>query len=118
MREKMRRHQSRRDPDAFNLKADAGGIIDIEFIVQYLVLRYAHAQPALTRWSDNVRILEMMAQHGVMEEDEANALTRAYITLRDELHRLALQERSGRVSQALFRAEREQVERSWKNWLG
>ncbi|RAT14763.1 MULTISPECIES: bifunctional [glutamate--ammonia ligase]-adenylyl-L-tyrosine phosphorylase/[glutamate--ammonia-ligase] adenylyltransferase [Lonsdalea] len=118
MREKMRRHQSRRDPDAFNLKTDAGGIIDIEFIVQYLVLRYAHAQPTLTRWSDNVRILEMMAQHGVMEEDEANALTRAYVTLRDELHRLALQECSGRVSQALFSAEREQVERSWQNWLG
>ncbi|MFP1882636.1 bifunctional [glutamate--ammonia ligase]-adenylyl-L-tyrosine phosphorylase/[glutamate--ammonia-ligase] adenylyltransferase [Lonsdalea quercina] len=118
MREKMRRHQSHRDPDAFNLKTDAGGIIDIEFIVQYLVLRYAHAQPALTRWSDNVRILEMMAKHGVMEEDEANALTRAYITLRDELHRLALQARSSRVSRAHFIAEREQVEGSWKNWLG
>jgi glutamate-ammonia-ligase adenylyltransferase len=42
------------------------------------VLRYAHEKPKLTRWSDNVRILELLAQNGIMEEQEAQALTRAY----------------------------------------
>jgi glutamate-ammonia-ligase adenylyltransferase len=78
---------------------------DIEFITQYLVLRYAHDKPKLTRWSDNVRILELLAQNDIMDEQEAQALTRAYTTLRDELHHLALQELPGHVALDCF-AER------------
>lgn len=118
MREKMRQHLANKDPALFDLKTDAGGITDIEFIVQYLVLRYAAQAPGLTRWSDNVRILELMAQYGVMEEREAEALKLAYITLRDELHHLALQEQSGRVGSERFAPERRQVRTSWERWLG
>lgn len=57
MREKMRNHLGSKQRDIFDIKADAGGITDIEFIAQYLVLRYAASEPRLTRWSDNVRIL-------------------------------------------------------------
>lgn len=98
MREKMRAHLGNKHRDRFDIKADEGGITDIEFITQYLVLRYAHEKPKLTRWSDNVRILELLAQNDIMEEQEAMALTRAYTTLRDELHHLALQELPGHVS--------------------
>jgi glutamate-ammonia-ligase adenylyltransferase len=42
-----------------------------------------------------VRILELLAQNDIMDEQEAQALTRAYTTLRDELHHLALQEQPG-----------------------
>ncbi|WP_425428579.1 bifunctional [glutamate--ammonia ligase]-adenylyl-L-tyrosine phosphorylase/[glutamate--ammonia-ligase] adenylyltransferase [Brenneria roseae] len=118
MREKMRQHLANKDSSLFDLKTDAGGITDIEFIVQYLVLRYAAHEPRLTRWSDNVRILDLMAQYGVMEEREASALKLAYVTLRNELHHLALQELSGRVSQNRFVAERQQVQQSWNKWLG
>ncbi|KAA9002505.1 bifunctional [glutamate--ammonia ligase]-adenylyl-L-tyrosine phosphorylase/[glutamate--ammonia-ligase] adenylyltransferase [Affinibrenneria salicis] len=118
MRVKMRQHLANKDPALFDLKTDEGGITDIEFIAQYLVLRYAAQEAKLTRWSDNVRILELMAQYGVMEEQEAQALKLAYITLRDELHHLALQERSAKVGREHFRAEREQVRLSWKKWLG
>lgn len=78
MREKMRAHLGNKHRDRFDIKADEGGITDIEFITQYLVLRYAHEKPKLTRWSDNVRILELLAQNDIMEEQEAMALTRAY----------------------------------------
>lgn len=50
------------------------------------MLLHAHDKPKLTRWSDNVRILELLAQNDIMDEQEAQALTRAYTTLRDELH--------------------------------
>lgn len=80
MREKMRQHLANKDHALFDLKTDEGGITDIEFIVQYLVLRYAAQEPRLTRWSDNVLILELMAQCGVMDEVEARALTLAYIS--------------------------------------
>ncbi len=92
MREKMRAHLGNKHADRFDIKADAGGITDIEFLTQYLVLRYASDKPKLTRWSDNVRILELLAQNDIMDEEEARALTHAYTTLRDALHHLALQE--------------------------
>lgn len=117
MREKMRAHLGGKQRDRFDIKVDAGGITDIEFITQYLVLRYAHVKPKLTRWSDNVRILELLAQNDIMDEDEARALTHAYTTLRDALHHLALQELPGNVSQESFAQERQQVSASWQKWL-
>ncbi|HGY2354149.1 TPA: bifunctional [glutamate--ammonia ligase]-adenylyl-L-tyrosine phosphorylase/[glutamate--ammonia-ligase] adenylyltransferase [Citrobacter farmeri] len=117
MREKMRTHLGNKHRDRFDIKADEGGITDIEFITQYLVLRYAHDKPKLTRWSDNVRILELLAQNDIMDEQEAMALTHAYTTLRDELHHLALQEQPGHVAQTCFEAERTQVGASWQKWL-
>jgi glutamate-ammonia-ligase adenylyltransferase len=117
MREKMRAHLGNKQKDRFDLKTDEGGITDIEFIAQYLVLRYAHDKPKLTRWSDNVRILEGLAQNGIIEEQEALALTHAYTTLRDELHHLALQELPGNVPLSCFVAERELIKTSWVKWL-
>ncbi|EIQ80250.1 glutamate-ammonia ligase adenylyltransferase family protein [Shigella flexneri 1235-66] len=117
MREKMRAHLGNKHRDRFDIKADEGGITDIEFITQYLVLRYAHEKPKLTCWSDNVRILELLAQNDIMDEQEALALTRAYTTLRDELHHLALQELPGHVAPELFSAERTLVRDSWQKWL-
>lgn len=118
MREKMRNHLGSKQRELFDIKADEGGITDIEFIAQYLVLGYASAEPRLTRWSDNVRIFELMANYDIMPEEEARALTQAYVTMRDEIHHLALQEHSGKVGSELFAAEREQVRASWAKWLG
>ena len=117
MREKMRAHLGNKHRDRFDIKADEGGITDIEFITQYLVLRDAHSKPKLTRWSDNVRILELLAQNDIMDEQEALALTRAYTTLRDELHHLALQEQPGHLPLDCFNAERELVRACWQKWL-
>ena len=117
MREKMRAHLGNKHRDRFDIKTDEGGITDIEFITQYLVLRDAHAKPKLTRWSDNVRILELLAQNDIMDEQEALALTRAYTTLRDELHHLALQEQPGHLPLDCFNAERELVRACWQKWL-
>ncbi len=117
MREKMRTHLGNKHRDRFDIKADEGGITDIEFITQYLVLRDAHSKPKLTRWSDNVRILELLAQNDIMDEHEAQALTRAYTTLRDELHHLALQEQPGHLPLDCFNAERELVRACWQKWL-
>ncbi|ECC8731312.1 bifunctional [glutamate--ammonia ligase]-adenylyl-L-tyrosine phosphorylase/[glutamate--ammonia-ligase] adenylyltransferase [Salmonella bongori] len=117
MREKMRAHLGNKHRDRFDIKADEGGITDIEFIAQYLVLRYAHENPKLTRWSDNVRILALLAQNGIMDEHETQALTVAYTTLRDELHHLALQELPGHVAQTCFSKARALVQASWRKWL-
>ena len=117
MREKMRQHLSNKHKGRWDIKADEGGITDIEFIAQYLVLGYAAEQPALTRWSDNVRIFELMAQYDLMPEAEAQALTKAYVTLRDALHHRALQSLPGHVEPETYSAERQTVVQSWQRWL-
>lgn len=117
MRLKMHQHLGSHQANEFDLKADPGGITDIEFIAQYLVLRFAKENNVLTRWSDNVRIFELMAQYSFMPEDEANALTQAYVTMRNELHHLALQSLPSRVEMTQFTQQREQVLASWQKWL-
>ncbi|WP_072550305.1 MULTISPECIES: bifunctional [glutamate--ammonia ligase]-adenylyl-L-tyrosine phosphorylase/[glutamate--ammonia-ligase] adenylyltransferase [Candidatus Fukatsuia] len=117
MREKMRHHLGDKQPDLFDIKADTGGIIDIEFIAQYLVLRHAAAQPDLANWSDNVRIFACMVDFGIMAQSEAAALTAAYIGMRDRIHRLVLQELPGIVAANDFHSERRQVMASWCKWL-
>ncbi len=64
-----------------------------------------------------MRIFELMAQYGFMPEDEANALTLAYVTMRNELHHLALQSLPSRVEISQFSQQREQVLASWQKWL-
>lgn len=118
MREKMYSHLASKQRDQFNIKTDPGGITDIEFIAQYLVLAYAHQTPALTRWSDNVRIFALMAQHNIMLPAEAEVLTQAYVTMRNMTHQLALQERPAVVDNSMFVHERKQVHNSWQRWLG
>ncbi|OTA17587.1 glutamine-synthetase adenylyltransferase [Xenorhabdus vietnamensis] len=117
MREKMYRHLGSNQQDQFDIKADPGGITDIEFIAQYQVLRYAPENAKLTRWSDNVRIFELMANYNIMDEQESMALTQAYITMRDELHHLALQALSSRVSVGHFSQQQALVRDSWQKWL-
>lgn len=118
MRTKMREHLAGKNSEMFDIKADEGGITDIEFMAQYLVLRHAATIPELTRWSDNVRIFELMARYGIINQEQASALTQAYITLRDEIHHLALQDLPGRVATDGFLTERALITRYWQQWLG
>ncbi|MCX8957923.1 bifunctional [glutamate--ammonia ligase]-adenylyl-L-tyrosine phosphorylase/[glutamate--ammonia-ligase] adenylyltransferase [Erwinia psidii] len=117
MREKMRTHLGSKYKDRWDIKADRGGITDIEFITQYLVLRYACEDPRLAHWSDNVRILAQMAENGRIDDDEAMTLTHAWVTLRNELHHLALQQQPGQVPPERFTAEKTVVNASWQYWF-
>lgn len=99
------------------LKQDAGGITDIEFLAQYLVLRYSNEKPKLTRWCDNVRIFESLLSQGIMDEQQGMALTHAYTTLRDEIHHRNLLNLDADVAINKFEMEREHVVRAWKQWM-
>ena len=118
MREKMRTHLSKAGPGEFHLKQSAGGLVDIEFLTQYLVLAYGHEHPkALTRWSDNIRILESAVEVELLEEDEARRLKTAYCTIRDRGHRLSLSDQPGLLPDTELTQEREWVVASWNKWL-
>lgn len=74
----------------FDLKRAPGGIVDIEFVVQYAVLAHAARLPSLTQWSDVVRILESLEATSVMTATEASDLRAAYLAMRSAVHRAAL----------------------------
>lgn len=117
MREKMLKHLGNKYLPKWDIKADQGGIIDIEFLAQYWVLRFAAQHPDLTRWSDNVRIFDLLTHHGILTENNAQALTQAYITLRDALHHLALQGENGVVDEQQFLVQRSVTRATWLHWL-
>lgn len=76
--------------DQFDLKLDPGGIVDIEFVVQYLVLAHANTYPELARWSDVVRILDTLQAVERIPERDAVALRSAYLSYRAAVHRAGI----------------------------
>jgi glutamate-ammonia-ligase adenylyltransferase len=90
MRDRMRAELAKSRQGEFDLKQDRGGIADIEFMVQYGVLAWAKDYPALTEFTDNIRILEQFGGFGLLPARDADLLISAYKHLRENTHRLAL----------------------------
>lgn len=89
MREKMR--DVHPNPTAlFDIKHDRGGIIDVEFIVQYLVLGYAHQFPELTGNIGNIALLKLAGQLHLISIDIAEQVRSAYREFRRIQHRQRL----------------------------
>ncbi|WP_201193767.1 bifunctional [glutamate--ammonia ligase]-adenylyl-L-tyrosine phosphorylase/[glutamate--ammonia-ligase] adenylyltransferase [Pseudomonas fluorescens] len=99
----------------FDLKQDAGGIVDIEFMVQYAALAWSETHPPLLRWTDNIRILEELEHEGLMPVEEASLLREAYKAYRSAAHRQALQKDPGVIPGDQFVDERRQVMRIWRD---
>ena len=121
MREKMREHlgskAKNQGSELFHLKQDPGGIVDIEFMVQYAVLAWAHQQPELARYTDNIRILESLAQSGLLGTQEVHELTEAYKAFRSMGHGLTLQQQTNLIDGKLLAKERQAVRKIWRNLL-
>lgn len=90
MRTKMRQHLLNEKAQKVDLKQCVGGITDIEFMTQYWVLANASTIPSITRYTDNLRILNEAAQHGVIDDKQAKMLQDAYLALREQYHHLTL----------------------------
>lgn len=113
MRQKMRDHLAPKDPSEIDLKHSPGGLVDIEFLVQFLTLAYAPAHPALTQWPDNVRLLDTLAEQGLLLAADAEALKAAYLALRRAGHVRALAGADKALNPNELLTERELVQRLW-----
>ncbi|GLS25771.1 bifunctional [glutamate--ammonia ligase]-adenylyl-L-tyrosine phosphorylase/[glutamate--ammonia-ligase] adenylyltransferase [Marinibactrum halimedae] len=102
-----------KDASEFHLKQDSGGIVDIEFMVQYAALAWAHRDHTLIEFSDNIRILERLAATELIHADDAQHLIEIYQLYRATGHRLALQQQGSVISGDAFRAQRDEVSRLW-----
>ncbi|SEN55762.1 glutamate-ammonia-ligase adenylyltransferase [Duganella sp. CF517] len=103
----------------FDLKNDPGGMIDIEFIVQYLVLRHAAGYPQLTINIGNITLLKMFGELGLIPADLAAKVGDAYRQLRKLQHQLRLQGQDlARVDPALMAAHVPNVLALWQLIFG
>ena len=113
MRERMRRELSRSGEGRLDLKQDAGGIADIEFLAQYWALRWAREYPPVAMYSDTIRQLESVASADLVPQARVDVLTGAYRAYRTRMHHLSLAGGPGLAAADEFAAERATVRAIW-----
>lgn len=118
MRERMRKELDRSDVAVFDLKQGVGGIGDIEFLVQYLVLSHAAAQPLVFEYTDNIRQLDALAASGIVTPDTATTLQDIYRCFRRRQHHLALNDEEPLAAADDFTEERAAVVQVWEHVFG
>ncbi len=117
MRQKMAASLDKSDADFWDVKQGAGGLVDIEFLVQYAVLRWAHEYPALTEWTDNARLLERLVEYQLLEGESAELLLQAYRGFRAIVHRNTLQEQKALLRKNRLPEESALVKSIWRDML-
>jgi glutamate-ammonia-ligase adenylyltransferase len=117
MREKMREALATTAKDTFDLKQSKGGIADIEFIVQFGVLDQASLNPALTTYTDNVRLLEGLQAQGFISAADALTLKTAYCSYRDFGHKQVLQGDKAVIAESEVAKISAEVERIWREYM-
>ena len=113
MRRRMRDAHPNRTA-LFDLKHDAGGMIDLEFIVQYLVLIHSATYPQLTINVGNIALLSKFAALGLIDAAMADGAAAAYRTMRRLQHQMRLQgQDNARVAPGLVEVQAASVARLW-----
>ena len=117
MRQRMRKELDRSNALHFDLKHGAGGIGDIEFLVQYLVLDQAKAHPDVIFYTDNIRQLDALTKAGCLELAVGDRLKDCYRSYRLRQHHLVLDDQPPLAGAAEFSEERAFVASIWDQWL-
>jgi glutamate-ammonia-ligase adenylyltransferase len=118
MRKKMTAGHPNTTQD-FDIKHDAGGMVDLEFVTQYLVLTEARQHPALLGNLGNIALLRLSAEAGLISPELASQGGDAYRHLRRAQHQLRLQGADkARVPQNQLQTERASVRKLWQSVLG
>jgi glutamate-ammonia-ligase adenylyltransferase len=116
MRERMRKELSRARAGSgkFDIKQDAGGTADIEFLAQYWALLHAGTHPPVVMFADTIRQLESVASADLVPQLTVDVLTGAYRKYRERSHHLSLEQAEPIVPVEEFAAERAAVTAIWK----
>jgi glutamate-ammonia-ligase adenylyltransferase len=114
MRSKMRQHLASNSDQGVDLKQDAGGIVDIEFIVQAGVLLRAVDHPDLLATTSTLVLLPRLATCGWLLGEEVEVLSAAYKLYRQQLNRQALQALTPEQGLSESEVYRERVTAVWQ----
>lgn len=115
MREKM---FATHPPLLENVKYARGGVVDVEFLVQYLILEHAHQHPHLTRNYGNIALLAMAADAGLIDPQMATAARLAYRYYRSVQHDSHLRDRPLAQVDEVLLSHYEAVKRLWQAVFG
>ena len=118
MRARMHAAQAAHGPDEINLKHDLGGMIDVEFMVQYALLRWAHDHPELTSHRANIPLLEALESRGLLDAAPAGLLRDTYRRYLGVEQRLKLMERRPLVAPQELGEFPTRVQALWQEWFG
>jgi glutamate-ammonia-ligase adenylyltransferase len=113
MRARMRANLEKREVGRWDVKQGGGGLIDAEFITQYLCLCHAAEHASLVEYTDNWRQLEALATAGLVAAQQKDALLAAERAYRGWLHRRALQTRDALADDAELQEHRAAVTALW-----
>jgi [glutamine synthetase] adenylyltransferase / [glutamine synthetase]-adenylyl-L-tyrosine phosphorylase len=97
----------------FDVKHSGGGMMDVEFVVQYLVLSHADRHPALRDNAGNIALLERAEAVGLLPSGVGHAAADAYRALRRVQHRARLNEEPTQVAAGELQAQRDAVLALW-----
>ncbi|BBP44046.1 bifunctional [glutamate--ammonia ligase]-adenylyl-L-tyrosine phosphorylase/[glutamate--ammonia-ligase] adenylyltransferase [Thiosulfativibrio zosterae] len=114
MRQKMRKSLDKTNAEQFDLKQGLGGIVDIEFMVQFFILSYAAQYPSLAVYSDNIRLLGAIAEAQLLTAEDAADLEDIYREYRAFYHHLALQNIKSLTPIDTFEKQRQRVAEIWQ----
>ena len=117
MREKMRQSAIKNIPGMFDIMQGVGGIKDIEFLVQFIVLHCSHQFPSLIEYTDNIRILESIGIVNLLSNDDVELLCNAYRAFRAVVHRTNLQDLPALIPDDELLHYRQMVARIWQEVL-
>jgi glutamate-ammonia-ligase adenylyltransferase len=117
MRSRMRKQLDKSDGERFDLKQGVGGIGDIEFLVQYLVLANAAKHQSVVYYSDNIRQLDALAETACLDGQVALRLQNTYREFRLRVHHLLLDEQPPLISHRDLLEQRQFVADAWTTHL-
>jgi len=117
MRQRMRKELDRSDAQLFDLKNGPGGIGDIEFLIQYLVLSQAGSHPDVIVYSDNIRQIDALVAAECLEPAVGDRLQDCYRSYRLRQHHLVLDDQPPLADASEFLEEREFVASTWGRLL-
>ncbi len=118
MRDKVRAAHPQRRSDVFDVKHSPGGMVDVEFVVQYLVLAHAARHRALVDNAGNIALLERAEQAGLLPTGLGHGAADAYRELRRTQHRARLNEEPTELALSELSQARQSVLQLWQQVLG
>ena len=114
MRQRMLDSHASNSEEVFDIKQDPGGLVDVEFIVQYLILGHAHAHARLCGNLGNIALLGIAAELGLIPQELADPVRDIYRKFRRMQHAFRLDGiRGARVERDAYRKDIETVRALW-----
>ena len=117
MRQRMRDNRPATKEPGVDFKHGTGGLVDIEFLCQYLVLRHAATDPELTTFRTNAAIIKRLADTQKIEIGEADTLAQVLRLYLAQEHALKLSRRPALVGVGEYAVERKAISGLWRKYL-